>query len=247
MKGCAIFVALMIGILGVGYGAFLLDRRDKEYEARVVGALRYVERTIENALIGTGDMQFFAPAIEPGAEPDAWRVTGIVGLPSAVSGPEHQPYSASLTALCDAYADPACWRLDGLTIGGRSLVDVVTESRGMARKLTAAPPMPAPMPAPAPAATPTAAPAADALGRKDKPAAATADQQTANQRNASPDASLVLEVQQSLRRAGFDPGPVDGIMGPGTRAAIEAYQRQNNLPADGAPSRELLRRLGKAR
>ena len=67
MKGCAIFVALMIGILGVGYGAFLLDRRDKEYEARVVGALRYVERTIENALIGTGDMQFFAPAIEPGA------------------------------------------------------------------------------------------------------------------------------------------------------------------------------------
>ncbi|MGQ0611049.1 MAG: NlpC/P60 family protein [Paracoccaceae bacterium] len=43
----------------------------------------------------------------------------------------------------------------------------------------------------------------------------------------------ILEVQQALLRAGFDPGPLDGVAGPRTRKAIRAFQRRMKLRADG--------------
>lgn len=43
----------------------------------------------------------------------------------------------------------------------------------------------------------------------------------------------VREQQAALRAAGFDPGPIDGIIGPRTRAAIRAYQQANGLTVDG--------------
>ncbi len=36
-------------------------------------------------------------------------------------------------------------------------------------------------------------------------------------------ASHVREVQQALRDAGYDPGPIDGIMGPRTGSALRRY------------------------
>jgi hypothetical protein len=33
----------------------------------------------------------------------------------------------------------------------------------------------------------------------------------------------VREVQQALLDAGFDPGPIDGVMGPRTKAALRKY------------------------
>ena len=35
--------------------------------------------------------------------------------------------------------------------------------------------------------------------------------------------SHVREVQQALSAAGYDPGPIDGIMGPRTKAALRKY------------------------
>jgi peptidoglycan hydrolase-like protein with peptidoglycan-binding domain len=43
----------------------------------------------------------------------------------------------------------------------------------------------------------------------------------------------VVELQQLLARAGFSPGPADGAFGPGTRAAVVAFQRARGLSADG--------------
>lgn len=43
----------------------------------------------------------------------------------------------------------------------------------------------------------------------------------------------VLEIQQALAAAGFDPGPQDGKLGPRTKAAIRAYQQANGLAVDG--------------
>lgn len=40
-------------------------------------------------------------------------------------------------------------------------------------------------------------------------------------------------AQQALKTQGFDPGPVDGRMGPRTRTAISDYQRKNDLPVTG--------------
>lgn len=43
----------------------------------------------------------------------------------------------------------------------------------------------------------------------------------------------VREIQQALKAAGFDPGPVDGRMGPRTQVAVRDFQRANNLTPDG--------------
>jgi peptidoglycan hydrolase-like protein with peptidoglycan-binding domain len=40
-------------------------------------------------------------------------------------------------------------------------------------------------------------------------------------------------AQEALKTQGFDPGPIDGRMGPRTRAAINDYQTKNNLPVTG--------------
>lgn len=42
-----------------------------------------------------------------------------------------------------------------------------------------------------------------------------------------------LEIQRQLAALGFDPGPIDGIIGPRTRAAIRAFQTSRGLLVDG--------------
>ena len=54
---------------------------------------------------------------------------------------------------------------------------------------------------------------------------------------------LVEDVQSALNRAGYNPGPADGVYGPRTRTAISAYQRDNGLSVDGEPSANLLQHL----
>jgi hypothetical protein len=41
------------------------------------------------------------------------------------------------------------------------------------------------------------------------------------------------KVQKALKKAGLDPGPMDGKMGRLTTEAIRAFQRDNNLPETG--------------
>jgi peptidoglycan hydrolase-like protein with peptidoglycan-binding domain len=41
------------------------------------------------------------------------------------------------------------------------------------------------------------------------------------------------EIQIALRNAGYDPGKIDGKLGKQTIEAIKAFQKANNLPADG--------------
>jgi formylglycine-generating enzyme required for sulfatase activity len=54
----------------------------------------------------------------------------------------------------------------------------------------------------------------------------------------------VVEVQRLLAARGYDPGPVDGILGGATRAAIGRFQRDYGLAATGEPSTELVANLG---
>lgn len=44
------------------------------------------------------------------------------------------------------------------------------------------------------------------------------------------------QLQQALLDKGYKPGPVDGIIGAGTRAALRQWQQDQNLPADGYAS-----------
>jgi hydrogenase-4 component B len=54
---------------------------------------------------------------------------------------------------------------------------------------------------------------------------------------------LVALVQQALQTRGYSPGPVDGLIGPRTRAAVRRLQRDSGLPVDGIISFEVLDRL----
>ena len=55
---------------------------------------------------------------------------------------------------------------------------------------------------------------------------------------------LVRNVQQALAGKGFDPGPIDGIMGPRTREAIRGFQSANGLTEDGQMNDATLSKLG---
>ena len=48
--------------------------------------------------------------------------------------------------------------------------------------------------------------------------------------------SSILSIQTALKARGFDPGPLDGIMGPKTKAAVVAFQKAvGGLVVDGIP------------
>jgi len=56
----------------------------------------------------------------------------------------------------------------------------------------------------------------------------------------------VVRVQTYLADNGYDSGSADGILGPQSRAALRALQRDLGLPPDGFLSSELIERLGLA-
>ena len=56
--------------------------------------------------------------------------------------------------------------------------------------------------------------------------------------------SVVIAVQTRLARAGYYHGVIDGVMGPRTRYAIQAYERDHGLRVDGAISGQLTRNMG---
>ncbi len=43
----------------------------------------------------------------------------------------------------------------------------------------------------------------------------------------------VAQVQRQLKSVGFNPGPIDGIFGPRTRAAVIAFQKHAHIAVDG--------------
>lgn len=53
----------------------------------------------------------------------------------------------------------------------------------------------------------------------------------------------VISLQSQLAARGYDPGPIDGVMGERTRAAIRAYQRDRQMPVDGQVSQALVASL----
>lgn len=54
---------------------------------------------------------------------------------------------------------------------------------------------------------------------------------------------VIRRVQQALKDAGYDPGPVDGVMGAQTRSALTKYQQAKGLPV-GNLNKETLSSLG---
>ncbi len=86
--------------------------------------------------------------------------------------------------------------------------------------------------------------------RPDLPPVAPQSTSSSTPRNANsplPAASLgrqeIVEIQTLLRKLELLKSNADGMLGPGTRAAIRQYQALAGLPASGEPSRDLLEEL----
>ncbi len=64
--------------------------------------------------------------------------------------------------------------------------------------------------------------------------------------NATPDNATAVNtaVQQALTQRGYYHGVASGTIGPVTQSAIEAFQRDNNLPVTGVIDANLLALLG---
>tara|TARA_R110001592_G_scaffold280946_3_gene548360 strand:+ start:21682 stop:23139 length:1458 start_codon:yes stop_codon:yes gene_type:complete len=61
----------------------------------------------------------------------------------------------------------------------------------------------------------------------------------------TPDAT-VLAIQRRLNELGYNAGTPDGLFGNKTRAAIQAFQRDNGIAADGVPDAALFQQLQKS-
>ena len=62
--------------------------------------------------------------------------------------------------------------------------------------------------------------------------------------NSYVDSTTIREVQQTLHKRGFRAGPIDGIMGPSTQAALKSFQQSQNLETTGQLNRQTLVALG---
>ena len=64
-----------------------------------------------------------------------------------------------------------------------------------------------------------------------------------SQRSNGPDVAQVAAAQRALVRHGYDPGPVDGLIGPRTRAALRSFQSESGLVPDGQLDHATIERL----
>jgi peptidoglycan hydrolase-like protein with peptidoglycan-binding domain len=62
--------------------------------------------------------------------------------------------------------------------------------------------------------------------------------------NSYVDPTTIREVQRTLHRHGFRAGPIDGVMGPSTRAALKGFQQSKKLESTGQLNRQTLVALG---
>ena len=60
--------------------------------------------------------------------------------------------------------------------------------------------------------------------------------------NATP--NKIKEIQRALSAAGFNPGPVNGVLRAQTMSAVNAYQQSKSLPVDGFLNLETVKALG---
>jgi peptidoglycan hydrolase-like protein with peptidoglycan-binding domain len=65
--------------------------------------------------------------------------------------------------------------------------------------------------------------------------------------NGQASSEQVKNLQKALQDKGVDPGPIDGIMGPKTQAALRSYQKDQKLPETGRIDNQTLEKLGVSR
>jgi peptidoglycan hydrolase-like protein with peptidoglycan-binding domain len=80
------------------------------------------------------------------------------------------------------------------------------------------------------------------------PAILTTNVSAAELKSSSPDGKLtpqtIRQAQEALKNKGRDPGPIDGVLGPRTVAALNAYQKAEGLATTGRLDAKTMESLG---
>jgi peptidoglycan hydrolase-like protein with peptidoglycan-binding domain len=76
---------------------------------------------------------------------------------------------------------------------------------------------------------------------------ATGTSKTGTVMNGGTSSEQVKSVQKALQDKGMDPGPIDGLMGPKTMAALRAYQKDQKLAETGRLDDQTREKLGLSR
>jgi hypothetical protein len=124
VKGVLIFLGLVLTIGLVLVTLAHLNDRDRNYQERLIGALKFLDGSIETSRAFEADV--YAPLIEPRSEPGHWVLSGIMVTRDSVAGRPryrtgHGPFSAILESICLDYVDPTCWRLEKLAVDGQAV------------------------------------------------------------------------------------------------------------------------------
>jgi peptidoglycan hydrolase-like protein with peptidoglycan-binding domain len=83
----------------------------------------------------------------------------------------------------------------------------------------------------------------DTLSRQVMVSAASTQQRAVLcETNATP--AKIQEIQRALKAAGFDPGPINGVLRAQTMNAVNGYQQSKGLPVDGFLNLETVKSLG---
>jgi peptidoglycan hydrolase-like protein with peptidoglycan-binding domain len=166
---------------------------------------------------------FRSALVAAGAVTGAIAIGVLVGY--LVNGPPQRPLDSRVESPLVADSSSAAPSADGVPTG--------TTAAPAPEAPTAPPPAAAAPAVPDPTAAAAAPPPAAAAPAAPEPSAAAAQMPTAE----------VREMQGRLRAMGFNPGPVDGFVGPLTENAAQQYQRARGLEVTGAVDRNLLAQL----
>ncbi len=269
MKIFLVFLGV-IAIIGLVWAIKpIMDNRARDHEQRLVAALNLVEESVDSSSTDILRVDLFSPEIARLSDDDRWRLSGILETQDRAGKAVFVRYVAAVAFSCTPYGKTNCGKIETLTLEDRPLVidgAIVDELQNvlgtaidpLGNSLPGAAAEPASLPAlqfapaPAPATEIPASevpanevPANEVPASESPTAAEPAVTATAPAENSEPIQGnrLIFLIQKSLRQLGYDPGPVDGQVGPRTTSAIQAYQQQADLPVNGNPSVALLEHI----
>lgn len=238
MKIFLVFLGV-IAIIGLVWAIKpIMDNRALDHEQRLVAALNLVEEEVKRSSADILRVDLFSPEIARLSDGDRWRLSGVLETQDRAGKAVFVRYVAAVAFSCTPYGKTNCGKIETLTIEDRPLViDGVivdelqnvlgTATDPLGNSLPGAPATEVPV-----SEVPTAAePAVTAT----VPAPALAEISEPIQGD-----RIIFLIQKRLHQLGYDPGPVDGQVGPRTTSAIQAYQQRADLPVDGNPSAALL-------
>lgn len=235
---------------------------NEEYESRLVGALSAVESAILESSSEIVSAKLSSPSIESRLEQGSWTLEGVATIQDTTGRKVYDRFDAAIEVSCKPFSDVKCWRIQQLRVGEAIVVsgyqagpeldiDNETDTSALQQSETWAT-TPAhvqsgkvvripPSETPAQAITGESGIPSDGSLISSPPAAPPIP--PVPELTKEPDESLVLHIQEALRKKGYDPGLLDGQMGPRTFSAILTYQNKHGLSVDGKPTSGLLKHL----